>query len=368
VTQSLTFAISDQPDHGTLTGFNASTGAVTYDPADNYNGPDSFQFTVTDDTTAGGAALTSAAATVAITVNPVNDAPVLAPAAPLLPLPVNDADPAGITVASLTGSSLGDVDAGALPGIAIIAATGTTTGRWQFSTDGLNNWTSFGTLASTFGKVSSSRALLLDANHRLRYLPNPGYTLITSAPLPAILYRAWDQTSGSAGQPKSIVAVGGTTAFSVQMQTARVRVNDAPVLTSAARSLGPTASNRAFTATVAALLGSSVTDVGTGTRQGIAVTGLTTSAGGRWQFSLDGGATFFDFGMPAESAARLLRATDRVRYVPRKGATGTATITFRAWDQTTHAAGRLVDLTVVNALGLRAAFSTATDVAILSVT
>ena len=75
VTQSLTFAITDQPDHGTLTGFSASTGAVQYEPAANYNGPDSFQFTVTDDTTAGGAALTSAAATVSITVNAVNDTP-----------------------------------------------------------------------------------------------------------------------------------------------------------------------------------------------------------------------------------------------------------------------------------------------------
>ena len=50
VTQTLTFAITDQPDHGTLTGFSASTGVVTYEPAANYNGPDSFQFTVTDDT------------------------------------------------------------------------------------------------------------------------------------------------------------------------------------------------------------------------------------------------------------------------------------------------------------------------------
>ncbi|MEA2598622.1 MAG: hypothetical protein QOF01_5091, partial [Thermomicrobiales bacterium] len=75
VAQVLTFAIDDQPDHGTLTGFDAATGAVTYEPALNYNGPNSFTVTVTDDGTAGGPALTSAPATIALTVNAVNDAP-----------------------------------------------------------------------------------------------------------------------------------------------------------------------------------------------------------------------------------------------------------------------------------------------------
>jgi FG-GAP-like repeat/Bacterial Ig domain/RTX calcium-binding nonapeptide repeat (4 copies) len=47
-----------------------NTTAYTYTPAANYNGPDSFTFTVTDGTA------TSAPATVNITVTPVNDAPV----------------------------------------------------------------------------------------------------------------------------------------------------------------------------------------------------------------------------------------------------------------------------------------------------
>lgn len=76
VVQTLTFAIIQQPSHGTLSGFNAATGEVVYTPAAGYNGPDSFTFQVTDDDSAGEPGpLVSAPATVSITVTPVNDPP-----------------------------------------------------------------------------------------------------------------------------------------------------------------------------------------------------------------------------------------------------------------------------------------------------
>ena len=48
--ETLTFAlVSGQgPTHGALSDFNASTGAVTYKPDNNFAGSDSFQFTVTN--------------------------------------------------------------------------------------------------------------------------------------------------------------------------------------------------------------------------------------------------------------------------------------------------------------------------------
>lgn len=79
VSQSLTFAIVQQPQHGRLASFNAATGVAVYEPDANYSGSDSFSFTVTDDSNAGTAALTSAAATVSLTITPVNDRPTLAP-------------------------------------------------------------------------------------------------------------------------------------------------------------------------------------------------------------------------------------------------------------------------------------------------
>ncbi len=65
----LTAILVSGPSHGTLT-FNAN-GSFTYTPAANYNGPDSFTYKAND------GSLDSNVATVSITVNAVNDAPVV---------------------------------------------------------------------------------------------------------------------------------------------------------------------------------------------------------------------------------------------------------------------------------------------------
>jgi VCBS repeat-containing protein len=76
---NLTYTIVSAPGHGTLGG---SASMPTYTPAANYNGPDSFTYTVTDRGDPDGcsgppcsAALTSGVGTVSITVDPVNHAP-----------------------------------------------------------------------------------------------------------------------------------------------------------------------------------------------------------------------------------------------------------------------------------------------------
>src|SRR5205814_10592893 len=63
----LTYAIVSGPAHGTLTG---TAPALTYTPAANYSGPDSFTFKAND------GSLDSNVATVTIAVTAVNDAPV----------------------------------------------------------------------------------------------------------------------------------------------------------------------------------------------------------------------------------------------------------------------------------------------------
>src|SRR5207247_477977 len=65
----VTVTILSAPTNGVLSLLNTNTGAVTYTPNTNYNGPDSFTFTVSD-----GSLL--ATGLVSIAVTPVNDAPV----------------------------------------------------------------------------------------------------------------------------------------------------------------------------------------------------------------------------------------------------------------------------------------------------
>jgi hypothetical protein len=65
---NLTFSVVTGPLHGTLSG---TAPNLLYLPGTNYTGPDSFTFVVSD------GALTSAVATVALTITPVNDAPTL---------------------------------------------------------------------------------------------------------------------------------------------------------------------------------------------------------------------------------------------------------------------------------------------------
>ena len=67
---ALNYSVVAQPAHGSLTG---TAPVLTYTPAANYHGPDSFTYKANDGTT------DSNVATVSITVKAVNDAPVLAP-------------------------------------------------------------------------------------------------------------------------------------------------------------------------------------------------------------------------------------------------------------------------------------------------
>ena len=66
---ALTAQLLTGPAHGVLT-LNAD-GSFSYTPGSNYNGPDSFTYRARDPFNAN-----SSAATVSLTVNPVNDAPV----------------------------------------------------------------------------------------------------------------------------------------------------------------------------------------------------------------------------------------------------------------------------------------------------
>lgn len=86
---------------------------------------------------------------------------------------------------------------------------------------------------------------------------------------------------------------------------------------------------------VSTLIADRITDAAGGTA-GIAVTGLSTTANGTWQYSTNDGGTWTSFGAVTNTSASVLGASadDRVRFVPAANYNGSANITFRAWDRT----------------------------------
>ena len=132
-------------------------------------------------------------------------------------------------------------------------------------------------------------------------------------------------------------------------------VNDAPVLADLAPaiSLDEDVSDGANTgSTIATLIGNSAVtetddrvDPGTASDdtpiKAIAITG-TTLTGGTLEFSIDGGSNFTNVDAVTTDAANalLLDASDKVRFVPNTDFHGSGgSFTFRAWDQSSTAAG-----------------------------
>jgi hypothetical protein len=168
---SLSFAIVTGPAHGTLSGAPPN---VTYTPAANYNGADSFTFTVTDrgDPDNCGAPVlgscdsvrTSAAATVSINVSAVNDAPVAQgqsvttseDTAKAITLAATDVDSEGLAYSIAAGPSNGTL-AGTPPNVTY------TPGANFYGQDSFTFKANDGTLDSNVATVSIAVNAVNDA-------------------------------------------------------------------------------------------------------------------------------------------------------------------------------------------------------------
>ncbi|UTW59413.1 DUF4347 domain-containing protein [Kordiimonas sp. SCSIO 12603] len=112
----------------------------------------------------------------------------------------------------------------------------------------------------------------------------------------------------------------------------------------------------------------SITDVDGSAVEAIAVTAVDNT-NGVWEFSVDGGSNWNAFSATSgtvdlSSASRLLSSTALVRFVPGENYSGSATITFRAWDQSSGSNGSTADTTTN---GGATAFSAAADTASIAV-
>lgn len=272
--------------------------------------------------------------------------------------------PSGNTVGSLLGGSFSDLDPLASSGIAITAATaGSASGAWQYSIDGGVNW-----LALGGPSVSLSR--LLRQQDLVRFVPTAGSQPGTAS----LTYRAWDQTSGSAGGTADISTTGSGSAFSTTSATATaatIAVNTAPVLTPAGVGMFEAVAEDATSppgSAITTIMGASFTDVNPGTAVGLALVGAAGASNGSWSYSTDAGTSWIAVGAASASSALLLRASDRLRFVPNSNFSGSASVSFRGWDQSSGTAGTRVDLSSGSAVGGSTAYTIATASSTITIT
>ncbi len=141
--------------------------------------------------------------------------------------------------------------------------------------------------------------------------------------------------------------------------------NDAPVMTVGTHPTLDTITEHDVNnpgQTVASFIGP-VSDADKGALSGIAITGLD-SGNGHWEYSTNGGSSWYSIGPVCEEAALLLRGSDLVRFVPNDQSGTTASLTYHAWDRTTGFAGDTVNVSVS---GGTTAFSSASDTASITV-
>ncbi|MEN2980600.1 DUF4347 domain-containing protein, partial [Tistrella arctica] len=315
---------------------NGETATISFRAWDQTSGTatnGSTQFRANTATNGGSTAFSANVATATIVLTDVNDSPSISPDDVPLTGTDEDTTSAVITVSDLlTDAGYDDADIGASAGgIALTGSAGN--GTWQYSTDSGANW-------FDVGAVSWGAALLLKPDAQLRYVPDGD-----NGESASLTFKGWDQTEGTAadGATRStynITTSGGLTAFSFQEADATITVtsvNDAPVISPDDVTLtGTDRETRSDPVTISDLLtDAGYGDVDTGALSGIAITGLTGN--GTWAYTTDG-TNWFSVGTVSGSAALLLGATAQLRYTPDGVNPETATINFKAWDQTSGTA------------------------------
>ena len=360
--------------NGTVAQINAllnsdATSTVSYLDSSDAPGPSTtLSLSVNDNgNTGSGGALPSNIATATINIAAVNDAPVAA----------NTHGPYSATeqvALSLKNSGLliSDADAGGGP-VTVTLSVGEGTLTVAAGGSGAvvsNNGTSSVTINGTVAQINA--LLNSDATSTVSYLDS------SDAPGPSTTLSLSVNDNGNTGS-------GGALPSNIATATINIAaVNDAPVLNSAATPVlaaeneGAGAPVGAVGTLVSSLVDlnppvgglNNVTDADSGAATGIALT-ATSTTNGSWWYSLDSGAHWTDVnaGSAVSNTNALLLAADagtRIYFQPNANFSGpiSAAITFRAWDQSSGAAGTKAS-TATN--GGTTVFSSATDTADITI-
>ncbi len=198
-------------------------GTFDYDPNGQFDSLntgeqafDTFTYTLQDDD--GGTNV----ATVTVTINGANDAPILddSGSTSLAAINENDINNTGDLVSDIIargagGDPITDDDAGAVEGIAVTSVDDAN-GTWEYSTNGGGLWTPFGAVSDTSAVVLGD-----SANDRIRFVPDTNYNGTAF-----LVFRAWDRTDGNPNGTTGIdvSASGGSSPFSVTTETVTITV------------------------------------------------------------------------------------------------------------------------------------------------
>ncbi|MGL4460927.1 MAG: DUF4394 domain-containing protein, partial [Planctomycetia bacterium] len=201
----------------------AQLTGLTINPPANFSG--SFSLTVVATATRAGGGTASTTNTLAVNVTAVNDAP-RSNVSSLTRVVTGRI--ATVTTAQLRSQfQFTDFDQRTSPRIGIAISRAVGPGVWQYRNPGSTRFI-------TLPQVSRTRVFLLAFGGRLRFVPND-----PSAANPyrnaSVSFRAWDQTTGTAGRSFTLPTsqIGRAGAFSTRTSTLRL-TGDAPSMNSAA--------------------------------------------------------------------------------------------------------------------------------------
>lgn len=264
-------------------------------------------------------------------------------------------------------TAAGSTNTDSLAGIVIVGnPTDTAEGKWVYSTnssDGTDgDWRDVGAASSTAG-------LALNKDAWLKFVPQAAYTGGPGAgvlQVHAVDNKAYAQNGTVApafttGDGSTRVTYDTTADDNVRSSVAKdatalyayaTSANDAPVATTPVVNAGtvgeldngstPARANAGVTATALYDLAGG-TDEDGDTRdtpiesygKGVAIYDITDAAGGKFQYSTNGGTTWTDVPAVSETGALLLSPNDKIRYVSDGGVGDVGTFKYYLWDGVT---------------------------------
>ncbi|MBF0196305.1 MAG: tandem-95 repeat protein, partial [Planctomycetes bacterium] len=330
------------PSQGSLTLSLDGSFSYTHNGSENTN--DSFTYTCND------GALTSSTTTVNLTVNPVNDPPLISGPGPLTTLEdtpltfsaaniitVSDSDASGNSLELSLSISSGNLSLANLSGLSFSTGDGTLNSAMTFT----------GTITD-----------LNNALDGLTFTPSADYNGTST-----LILTLDDQGNSGSG-------IAGTDSLAISLTI--TPVNDAPGIdNSGSMRLADIDEDETNSSgnTISDILdsagGDRVTDIDVGASEGVALvdTDLTL---GQWQYSLNNGGSWTNTPSVSQTSALLLAADAKLRFIPSSGQNGSANITFHSWDRSDGYSSGTSGIDA-SSVGGTTAFSTGTETAIINI-